>query len=167
MRCLYCGKELALLKRWTSGGEFCSDAHRQRYQEEYNQLALKRLQQAKPQREEKTAMAEKTPSKEIEKPVEKLAEKKSAESVAKAPAKTVPALEAPKHVEPPKLVEAPKPVTPRIEEKPAPAEAGFFLEFPVPVAAGATTVAVPEAEFDRQPAPVLPSFASEIGRAHV
>ncbi len=48
MRCLYCGKELALLKRWTSGGEFCSDAHRQQYQEEYNQLALNRLLQAKP-----------------------------------------------------------------------------------------------------------------------
>src|SRR5437899_2775393 len=49
MRCLYCGKELALLKRWTGGGEFCSDAHRQQYQEEYNQLALNRLLQAKPQ----------------------------------------------------------------------------------------------------------------------
>src|SRR5580700_6269406 len=48
MRCLYCGKELALLKRWTSGGEFCSDAHRQQYQDEYNQLALNRLLQAKP-----------------------------------------------------------------------------------------------------------------------
>jgi hypothetical protein len=48
MRCLYCGKELALLKRWTSGGEFCSDAHRQKYQEEYNKLALNRLLQAKP-----------------------------------------------------------------------------------------------------------------------
>jgi hypothetical protein len=48
MRCLYCGKELALLKRWTGGGEFCSDAHRLRYQEEYNQLALNRLLQAKP-----------------------------------------------------------------------------------------------------------------------
>src|SRR5436190_928571 len=46
MRCLYCGKELALLKRWTGGGDFCSDAHRQRYQEEYNQLALNRLLQA-------------------------------------------------------------------------------------------------------------------------
>src|ERR1044071_2766034 len=49
MRCLYCGKELALLKRWTGGGEFCSDAHRQRYQEEYNQLALKRLMQSQPE----------------------------------------------------------------------------------------------------------------------
>lgn len=44
MRCLYCGKELALLKRMT-GGEFCSDAHRHKYQEEYTQLALNRLLQ--------------------------------------------------------------------------------------------------------------------------
>src|ERR1700748_1992328 len=48
MRCLYCGKELALFKRLTGGGEFCSDAHRQKYQEEYNQLALTRLLQASP-----------------------------------------------------------------------------------------------------------------------
>src|SRR5580658_4833863 len=45
MRCLYCGKELALFKR-LRGGEFCSDAHRLRYQEEYTQLALNRLLQA-------------------------------------------------------------------------------------------------------------------------
>src|ERR1700731_3831504 len=60
MRCLYCGKELALLKRWTGGGEFCSDAHRQRYQEEYNQLALNRLLQAKPPTEA-TPLPEPTP----------------------------------------------------------------------------------------------------------
>ena len=48
MRCLYCGKELALFKR-LRGGEFCSDAHRQRYQEEYTQLALNRLLQANSQ----------------------------------------------------------------------------------------------------------------------
>src|SRR6266853_1845174 len=48
MRCLYCGKELALLKRLRGGGEFCSDAHRQQYQDEYNQLALTRLLQAQP-----------------------------------------------------------------------------------------------------------------------
>jgi hypothetical protein len=48
MRCLYCGKELALFKRLTGGAEFCSDAHRQQYQEEYNQLALSRLLQASP-----------------------------------------------------------------------------------------------------------------------
>ena len=41
----YGGKELALFKR-LRGGEFCSDAHRLRYQEEYTQLALNRLLQA-------------------------------------------------------------------------------------------------------------------------
>jgi len=46
MRCLYCGKELALLKRLTGGGEFCSEGHKQSYQEEYNRLALSRLLQA-------------------------------------------------------------------------------------------------------------------------
>ena len=48
MRCLYCGNELALLKKLTGGGEFCSEAHRQKYQEEYNRLALSRLLQAQP-----------------------------------------------------------------------------------------------------------------------
>lgn len=48
MRCLCCGKELALLKKLTGGGEFCSEAHRQKYQEEYNRLALSRLLQAQP-----------------------------------------------------------------------------------------------------------------------
>ena len=46
MRCLYCGKEMALLKRLRGGGEFCSEAHKQSYQEEYNRLALSRLLQA-------------------------------------------------------------------------------------------------------------------------
>src|SRR5581483_9522977 len=46
MRCLYCGKELALLKRLRGGGDFCSEAHKQSYQEEYNRLALSRLLQA-------------------------------------------------------------------------------------------------------------------------
>ncbi len=46
MGCRYCGKELALLKRLTGGGEFCSEAHKRSYQEEYNRLALSRLLQA-------------------------------------------------------------------------------------------------------------------------
>jgi hypothetical protein len=46
MRCLYCGNELALFKKLTGGGEFCSEAHRQKYQDEYNRLALSRLLQA-------------------------------------------------------------------------------------------------------------------------
>ena len=52
MRCLYCGKELALLKRLTGGGEFCSEAHKQAYQEEYNRLGLSRLLQARSQKAE-------------------------------------------------------------------------------------------------------------------
>jgi hypothetical protein len=50
MQCLYCGKELALLKRLT-GSEFCSDAHKRSYQEEYNRLAVSRLLQAQPKAE--------------------------------------------------------------------------------------------------------------------
>jgi hypothetical protein len=46
MRCLYCGKELALLKRWSRRGQFCSEAHRKTYQEEYNRIGLSRLLQA-------------------------------------------------------------------------------------------------------------------------
>ena len=91
MRCLYCGKELALLKRWTGGGEFCSDVHRQRYQEEYNQLALNRLLQAKP-----PAKPEKTePEKSVaEKPINEV-----------TPARPVPVAEVTK-------VESASPATP-------------------------------------------------------
>lgn len=46
MQCLFCGKELPLFKRLT-GGEFCSDTHRQQYQQEFSQLALNRLLQAR------------------------------------------------------------------------------------------------------------------------
>src|ERR1041385_8419072 len=55
MQCLFCGKELALLKRLRGGGEFCSEAHRKEYQDQYEQLALARLLQAKPPAESSTA----------------------------------------------------------------------------------------------------------------
>ena len=55
MQCLFCGKELALLKRLRGGGEFCSEAHRKEYQEQYEQLALARLLQAKPPAEQATS----------------------------------------------------------------------------------------------------------------
>src|SRR5512135_484245 len=48
MQCLFCGKELALLKRLRGGGELCSEAHRKEYQDQYEQLALARLMQAMP-----------------------------------------------------------------------------------------------------------------------
>ena len=54
MRCLYCGKQLALFKKLTGGGEFCSDAHKQKYHEEYNRLALNRLMEAQSRQEEQT-----------------------------------------------------------------------------------------------------------------
>jgi hypothetical protein len=47
MRCLYCGKDLPLLKRLAKG-EFCSEEHRQSYHQEYSQLALNRLLQSQP-----------------------------------------------------------------------------------------------------------------------
>src|SRR5208282_5891680 len=61
MRCLYCGKELALLKRLRGGGDFCSDAHKQSYQEEYNRLALSRLLQAQDKAQTVNAPAEPPP----------------------------------------------------------------------------------------------------------
>src|SRR5690242_4389975 len=83
MRCLYCGKELALFKR-LRGSEFCSDAHRQRYQEEYTQLALNRLLQtnsaserepeaapksgAGPERPSRSSTASKSVVKDLESP---------------------------------------------------------------------------------------------------
>ena len=62
MRCLYCGKELALLKRLTGGGEFCSEAHKQSYQEEYNRLALSRLLQAQKKGQQASNSPSQSPS---------------------------------------------------------------------------------------------------------
>ena len=65
MRCLHCGKDLPLLKRLT-GGEFCTDEHRQAYQREYSQMALSRLLQAKPPiAPDEPAHAEAEPSQEL------------------------------------------------------------------------------------------------------
>jgi hypothetical protein len=46
--CLYCDRPLALLKRLTGDGEFCSKEHRKIYQKEHNQLALARLLESQP-----------------------------------------------------------------------------------------------------------------------
>ena len=43
MRCLYCGEPLSLLRKLTGKAEFCSDAHKEAYQQEFNSLALQRL----------------------------------------------------------------------------------------------------------------------------
>ena len=83
MRCLYCGKELALFKR-LRGGEFCSDVHRQQYQDEYTQLALNRLLQSG---KDKEAKAQEIRSAELESPALKRREKLAREApTAAAPA---------------------------------------------------------------------------------
>jgi hypothetical protein len=53
MHCLYCDRPLALLKRLTGDGEFCSKEHRKIYQQEHNHLALARLLDAQPKAKEK------------------------------------------------------------------------------------------------------------------
>src|SRR5690242_12261546 len=47
MRCLHCGAELPVFKR-LAGHEFCSEDHRERYHQRYDQLALDRLRDAQP-----------------------------------------------------------------------------------------------------------------------
>jgi hypothetical protein len=53
MHCLYCDRPLALLKRLTGDGEFCSKEHRKIYQQEHNQLGLARLLESQPKAKEK------------------------------------------------------------------------------------------------------------------
>ncbi|MGD1093764.1 MAG: hypothetical protein ABSB35_17465 [Bryobacteraceae bacterium] len=170
MRCLYCGKELALLKRLTGGGEFCSDAHRHQYQEEYNQLALNRLLQAKPR--EKQAAEGKTAD-------AKTSESKHPESQAPPslippnlapPNLTTPPIAAPEQI----IVEArreepaysspaqPEPVAAAPEE-PAPAElADFLVELPLANEPPPPTALKAETEPEIHVTPSLPSREAEI-----
>jgi hypothetical protein len=113
MRCLYCGKELALLKRWTGGGEFCSDVHRQRYQEEYNQLALNRLLQAKPPAKPEKPVPEKAVP---EKPVNEAPPARPS-AVAEI-SKVEPVKQATAHVTPSPAAHLPEPASLKISEGP-------------------------------------------------
>jgi len=113
MRCLYCGKELALLKRLTGGGEFCSETHKQSYQEEYNRLALSRLLQAQ----------------------SKTGDKAAAQNAPARPAQPA-RVSAPVAVAEPVPVEEPVMVASLVEEAEVedtfvPPEAGFSMEMPV------------------------------------
>jgi hypothetical protein len=148
MRCLYCGKELALLKRLTKGGEFCSDAHKQSYQEEYNRLGLSRLLQARTS----------------------AAESKAAQKAPPVPAAPVavaePAVEkiAVVKVTPPPRP-APPPVVAAPPEPPPPAFAGFVMERPsISVPAEPVSDLEPW-RFDDEPAgapfPSLPAWGLE------
>ena len=159
MRCLYCGKELALLKRWTGGGEFCSDAHRQQYQEEYNQLALNRLLQAKPQVDPKKADAKAAEAKAREaKTIEaKTAEAKTKEVKIKDAAPALPKIEAPAALPAVETRSAPLVVEARPAPQPAAAAAAPApIPEPVEVAVERTPEPEPELyepEIDEEPAP--------------
>jgi hypothetical protein len=123
MRCLYCGKELALLKRLRGGGEFCSDAHKQSYQEEYNRLGLSRLLQARSRADESKGAQKpaepRAPVAVAEQPVEEVAEELGVpvEEVGVDQAGTQPP-----PVEPAVIAAPPEP--------PPPAMAGFAMETP-------------------------------------
>src|SRR5579883_1432363 len=175
MRCLYCGKELALFKR-LRGGEFCSDAHRLKYQEEYTQLALNRLMHsnaAKEQEDEavRVPLANELPPAKADAPAP---EKRDLETVPVIPISTqlpvpepqVAAVGSTAQVETAVLEPVPEPEPEQhadVEEQlddsePAPAGISTFLvELPVPVAVkpgmqnGVAQVAI------EQP-PVLPRF---------
>src|SRR5580693_3574893 len=127
MRCLYCGKQLALLKRLTGGGESCSDAHKQSYQEEYNRLALSRLLQAqsKPGEIKTTAPKAPTPAEGLGQPLPPGASRRRAlPSSAPAPEPArgrvfhQPAASAPVAMEEPVLEVAEEPPPAMLEEAP-------------------------------------------------
>src|SRR5579871_4273453 len=183
MRCLYCGKELALLKRWTGGGEFCSDAHRQQYQEEYNQLALTRLLQAKPPSKGDAKTDAKAEAKADPKLEPKAPARESAPEKRSAPARSTPkespavaakvaipepepAIAVAQEPEPePEIELAPEPVAiepepepepePELEPDPAPMS-GFFFELPVPVLADVKAMAQSANGLECRVAPSLP-----------
>ena len=76
-------KELALLKRLRGGGDFCSDAHKHSYQEEYNRLALSRLLQAQKKGQQTNSPAQNTPpptAVAVEEPVAPVREEAASET---------------------------------------------------------------------------------------
>jgi len=171
MRCLYCGKELALLKRWTGGGEFCTDAHRQRYQEEYNQLALNRLLQAKPP-SDAPAVPLKPGTAAKPAAVAEPAVEIPVHSAPRLPASHAPVSERAQPVAARPVaarIEAPVSYTAREEfaapvehEEPAPAEmAGFLVELPVPGLVEVPPMSHPDLEFFLAVAAALPTHAFE------
>ncbi len=153
MRCLYCGKELALLKRWTGGGEFCSDAHRQRYQEEYNELALNRLLQAKPPAavpapNNDPPVAAKEPV-AVSAPVLEAQVKEAQVKAPEAP-RTKPAVYEPPAPPPVRETprETPPPVAQKVQPAAAPADlASFIVEVPGPALAELPPMSRPGLEF--------------------
>jgi hypothetical protein len=148
MRCLRCGKDLPLLKR-LSGGEFCSDAHRREYHQEYSELALSRLLQALPQNPPPgEALPGLTPPVQTIDPLpitapEKIAPEKltvaATQPVAQKPAPTMAA----SAIQQPPI---PVPTPSRVEEKAPAAMAGKLIHQPAASTPPAAVMAVPECE---------------------
>jgi len=145
MRCRHCGKELALLKRLRGGGEFCSDAHRQSFQEEYNRLALSRLLQAVPGPDAKLAPSPASPAEPVPhsqpsaplRPTTQVSSPSTVSSpVSSSTSSAAPVTKARSAVidlpTPPRKAEAPKAKVSKKEDS-APAEmAGYLAEVPNP-----------------------------------
>jgi hypothetical protein len=161
MRCLYCGKELALFKRLTKGSEFCSEAHRTKYQEEFNDLALNRLLQSR-----KSGGAETAPSQPLveeqepepgaeAKPVEKVEPLAAAEPVERRPSSKAPT-QAPKRG--PVIPAAKAKPTPKPQAKEAVAGmSGWIIISPVSREPGPAEIVGGEPPmYDEETDPVLP-----------
>jgi len=155
MRCRYCGKELALLKRLTGGGEFCSDSHKQSYQDEYNRLALSRLLQA-----QKISQAESAGKKVVPPPAARVAVEEPApealrpkEHVANGTVKEPPPLEI-SSLEEPVVEEPAAPEAPQETEAEPLEMAPFLVEGPVIAILGdeAAPYLEPWLEFTQGPA---------------
>src|SRR5579864_419583 len=127
MRCLHCGKELAVFKR-LARQEFCSEIHRRQYREKYDQLALGRL----------------------------LEEKSSEESTQKAPRNGRGPITL-RLGEPPLPAQSPPAPTPQAPEKGAPAGmAGILVDQLIPAAVETTAKVTAEIEMAPTLAPEQP-----------
>src|SRR5689334_8027380 len=151
MRCLYCGKELALLKRLTGGGEFCSDAHKQSYQEEYNRLGLSRLLQARSKTSDSKAGQKPLPAPEA--PVAVAEPPREEIAVRKVP-------QAPPPAQPPVIAQPPAIVAP--PEAPPPAMAGFVMEAPAILIPAEISSYVEPWMSDDSPPPAAPAWGLEV-----
>jgi len=153
MQCLFCGKELALLKRLRGGGEFCSEAHRKEYQEQYEQLALARLLQAKPRTEPAAPLGHsfpRTPAPALEQPYTQVP----------VPAKVAP-VEAPVPV-----IAQPTASQPAEESDPAPL-AGFLSDPMIPAVTSFDQVGLRELgnSWEHRAAPPSLAILSSAGSA--
>jgi len=156
MQCLFCGKELALLKRLRGGAEFCSEAHRKEYQDQYEQLALARLIQAKPPTEPAAPLGRSTPLFQDAPPAPvDVPSPKNAPVEEAPPARRAAQLDAPRKVAMIEAPAAPSNPEPAGEAGPAPL-AGFVGEIVVPAVESFHHAAPMELDRKTAPPPSLP-----------